>query len=64
MEKKLMWLAVIIILALGLTYATLYIGYDFRWGGWNRFRLIVKVDIEVSGRGTTVTVHQTNRKQW
>jgi len=25
-----MWLAVIIILALGLTYATLYIGYDFR----------------------------------
>jgi len=30
MEKKLMWLAIIIILALGLTYATLYIGYDFR----------------------------------
>jgi len=25
-----MWLAVIIILALGITYATLYIGYDFR----------------------------------
>jgi len=25
-----MWLAVIIILALGITYTTLYIGYDFR----------------------------------
>ena len=30
MEKKLMWLAVIIILALGITYATLFFGYDFR----------------------------------
>jgi len=39
MENKLMWLAVIIILALGLTYATLYIGYDFRWWGCSRYSI-------------------------
>jgi len=30
MEKKLMWITIVILLGLCLTYATLYIGYDFR----------------------------------
>jgi len=62
MEKKLMWLAVIIILALGITYATLYIGYDFHWWDGNGIRLLVRVT-ERTNRAMT-NIEQSNRKQW
>jgi len=43
MEKIAAYLAIITLIALVIVYGILYFGFDFRWWGWQGFRLLMKV---------------------